>query len=115
MRAVRRLLWREALFLWIRPLPALESSDEEADFSAASAAALLPPSISFRTFLTDVRICERWLTLCWLRFTAWRARFFADLMLAKGVTPEIGMGRKRGVSIRIRGGFVKSPPIRTAG
>src|SRR5688572_23983371 len=106
---MRRLLWRDALFLWIRPFEALESSDEVALCSAASAFALLPPSISFRTFLTDVRICERWLTFCWLRLTAWRARFFADLILAKGKNSENGAGNgKRGVSIRICRVFVNS-------
>ena len=85
MCAVRRLLWREALFLWMRPLLALASSEELADFRAASAPGLSPDSMALRTFFTEVRIIERWLTFRWLRFTAWRARFFADLMLAKTV------------------------------
>src|SRR5688572_17706586 len=94
MRAVRRLLWREALFLWMRPLVALESSVEVAACSAASAPDLSPDSISLITFLTEVRISERWETLCWLRFTAWRARFFADLMFATGFSLEHQCSRK---------------------
>jgi len=35
-----------------------------------------------------VRIIERRLALCWRRFSAWIARFLADLLFAKGLTPK---------------------------
>src|SRR5690606_33877949 len=82
MRAVRRLLWRAALFLWIRPRELERASDGGAAAQAASAAAAWFGSSGLTTFLTAVRSCERCAVLRALRTTVCLARFWADLMLA---------------------------------
>src|SRR5690606_11532830 len=82
MRAARRLLWRAALFLWIRPRALKRSSSGSAALKASCAPAASLASSALSTFLTAVRICERWLLLRRLRTTACLARFLEDLMLA---------------------------------
>src|SRR3546814_11833333 len=82
MRAVRRLLWRAALFLWIRPRALNRSSSGWADLKASWAPTASLASSALRTFLTEVRSIDRWLLLRRLRTTACLARFFEDLMLA---------------------------------
>src|SRR5690606_37950288 len=82
MRAVRRLLCRAALFLWIRPRELKRSSSGWATAKAASAPAASLASSALITFLTAVRSCERWAVLRALRTTVCLARFWADLMLA---------------------------------
>src|SRR3546814_19873934 len=82
MRAVRRLLGRAALFLWIRPRALNRSSSGWADLKASWAPTASLASSAFRPFLTEVRSIERWLMLRRLRTTACLARFFEDLMLA---------------------------------
>src|SRR5512139_3546471 len=51
--------------------------------NASTAAALSLASMALTTFLRAVRTMERALTLRRRRCSEWRARFFADLMLAK--------------------------------
>src|SRR5690606_32229353 len=75
MRAVRRLLWRAALFLWIRPRALKRSRIGWATAKAASAPAASLASRALRTFLTAVRSCERWAVLRALRTTVCLARF----------------------------------------
>ena len=82
MRAVRRLLWRAALFLWIRPRALKRSRIGWATANAALAPAASLASIALSTFLTAVRSIERWAALRALRTTVCLARFLADLMLA---------------------------------
>src|SRR5690606_14001185 len=82
MRAVRRLLWRAALFLWIRPRALERASSGWAAVEASWAPAASLASRALSTFLTAVRIIERWLLLRMLRTTACLARFLEDLMLA---------------------------------
>src|SRR5690606_27710908 len=82
MRAVMRLLCRAALFLWIRPRALNRSSSGCAALKASWAPAASLASSALSTFLTAVRIIERWLLLRMLRTTACLARFFEDLMLA---------------------------------
>src|SRR5690606_3809829 len=82
MRAVRRLLWRAALFLWIRPRALNRSSSGCAALKASWAPAASLASSALITFLTAVRSIERWLLLRMLRTTACLARFLEDLMLA---------------------------------
>lgn len=80
--AFRRLLWRAALFLWIRPLFTAESMIGCASRKAACACAASPVCTATRTFFTCVRKRLRIAALCSLRCSDWRARFFADAMLA---------------------------------
>ena len=87
--ATRFALWRAALFLWIRPLLAIRSRIGCMVANAVIAVSLLPVAIAAYTFLTKVRIMERRLALCWRRFSAWTARFLADLILAKVQLPNI--------------------------
>ena len=63
MRAVRRLLWRAALFLWIRPRALKRSRIGCATAKAAWAPAASLASSALSTFLTAVRSIERWLVL----------------------------------------------------
>ena len=90
MRAVRRLLWRAALFLWIRPRELKRSRIGWATSKAASAPAASLASRALSTFLTAVRSIERWLALRALRTTVCLARFLADLMLATTGILETG-------------------------
>src|SRR6478735_9917060 len=99
MRAVRRALWRAALFLWIRPRAAKRSSSGCAVTNAANAASASLASSALMTFLTAVRSMERWATLRSLRTTVCLARFLADLILA---TTEILVGLVLGGSSACR-------------
>src|SRR3546814_14295708 len=60
MRAVRRLLWRAALFLWIRPRALNPSSSGWADLEASWAPTAALASSALRTFFTEVRSIQRW-------------------------------------------------------
>src|SRR5690606_34291418 len=82
MWALRRLLWRAALFLWIRPRAEERSRIGWAAADAASAPAASLASRALRTFFTAVRSIERWLALRELRTRVCLARFLADLMWA---------------------------------
>src|SRR6478672_6968180 len=95
MRAVRRLLWRAALFLWIRPRELKRSRIGWATANAALAPAASLASIALITFLTAVRSIERWAALRALRTTACLARFFADLMLATMESWKYGLEKVR--------------------
>src|SRR5688572_30627358 len=82
MRAVRRLLWRAALFLWIKPRELKRSRIGWATLKAFSAPAASFSPRALSTFFTAVRSIERWLALRALRTTVCLARFLADLMFA---------------------------------
>src|SRR3546814_2779711 len=79
MRAVRRLLWRAALFLWIRPRALNRSSSGWADLKASWAPTASLASSALRTFLTEVRRLQRWVLLRRFGTTAGLARFFGGL------------------------------------
>src|SRR3546814_9305171 len=83
MRAVRRLLWRAALFLWVRPRALNRTSSGWGDLKASWAPTAALGSSALGTFLTEVRSIERWPLLRRLRTTACLARFFEDLVLAQ--------------------------------
>ena len=82
IRAVMRLLWRFALFLWICPVFTALSIAEENAAAAAAAGALLPAVIAARTFLSSVFMREVTRLFCRVRRSVWRARLAADLVLA---------------------------------
>jgi hypothetical protein len=62
------------LFLWNKPLSAMESITLCADLNRSVALALSPVSTAFCTFFTAVRNFERSEVLCAFSFTSWRAR-----------------------------------------
>ena len=76
--AARRLLWRAALFLWNRPLSAIESIVDWADLNRSAALAESPAATAFWTFLMTVRNFERSDELCAFSLTSWRARLRPD-------------------------------------
>ena len=81
--AFRRRLCRRALFLCINPLLVAESI---ADTAWLWSATVWSPFVTApRTRLIWVRIRERRLALCRLRFSFCRARFIADLIFAIGL------------------------------
>src|SRR3546814_7700048 len=80
MRAVRRLLWRAALFLWIRPRALNRSSSGWADLKASWAPTAAFGSSAMRTFLTGGSSIERWLVLRRVRTAGCLGGFFEDLV-----------------------------------
>ena len=73
----------------------------------AAAASLSPASQALTTFLILVRIRDRMPILCLRVFSAWRARFLADLMFATGITVS---WVKEPRIIRARRGIVNDYP-----
>ena len=67
---VRRLLWRAALFLWMKPCAEMRSMIGTAAFNADSAPGWSPASMALTTFLMAVRSIERTLELWALRLSA---------------------------------------------
>ena len=76
-RALRRLLWRAALFFLIIPRFAMLSMTGTAESYAAWAFSTLPVSTAAITCLIFVRTKERRLALCVRHLSFWRARFRA--------------------------------------
>ena len=64
MAADRRLLWRDAVFLWMIFLSAIESNTLVDALKTPRAAALSPASIAFLTRLMALRSSVRRLALC---------------------------------------------------
>src|SRR3546814_1076123 len=80
MRAVRRLLWRAALFLW-GPAGGLDrSSSGWGGLKGSSAPTASLASSALRTFLTEVRSIERCALLRQVRTPARLPRFLEDLV-----------------------------------
>src|SRR5690606_17143730 len=81
-RADRRETLRLAVFLCSTPFCALRASSGAALFSASAAAVLSPEAIASSTLRTAERArVVRALLIC-VRFSVWRAAFFAELVLA---------------------------------
>ena len=90
-RAFSLLLVRAALFLWIRPLLTMVSIFGTAALNKLAASSPLPWSTALSTALMAVRMRERSATLCWRRFSPWRARFADCLLFATNTSSESGV------------------------